>query len=315
MYINLVADYIPKEEISNDYFLQNFGILPQEIESKSGIRCRRIASCAENTNTMAAEATRRLSHNLPYPITDTQLIIGATYTPYDTVGTLAHYVQKTFNVSGAKCFCVSSACSSFANSLEIVDCFIKCGKISKALIVVSENNSVYNVFSNEKSGFLWGDAAAAVFVSDQEGTTHDFKVLDIITTGLGNVGKSTDAVYLRPYDGGLAMPYGKDVFLHACNFIMCETKKILERNKLAISDINFFIPHQANARITEYVTLKLGIDPGKVLSNIEFLGNTGAASTPILLSQNRDKFKKNDIVVISVFGGGYSSGAVLLKKT
>ncbi len=113
---------------------------------------------------------------------------------------------------------------------------------------------------------------------------------------------------------GLKMPFGKDVFQFACKYMIQETEHILNKNSIAVNQLNYFIPHQANARITDYVTRGLNLDSSRVLSNIEFCGNTGSASTPIVLSQNKHKFRSNDIIVISVFGGGYSSGAVLLKK-
>jgi 3-oxoacyl-[acyl-carrier-protein] synthase-3 len=93
-----------------------------------------------------------------------------------------------------------------------------------------------------------------------------------------------------------------------------ETEKILKNNNLTISDLDFFIPHQANIRIIDYVVKKLNINNNQILNNIEFLGNTGSASTAIVLAQNRHRFKKDDRIVISVFGGGYSSGAALIRK-
>lgn len=96
--------------------------------------------------------------------------------------------------------------------------------------------------------------------------------------------------------------------------MLLETEQILNVNNIHLSQLNYFIPHQANARITDYVAKKMNFGTSRVLSNIEQLGNTGSASTPIILSQNWSRFKQNDTIVISVFGGGYSSGAVLLKK-
>ena len=96
--------------------------------------------------------------------------------------------------------------------------------------------------------------------------------------------------------------------------MILETEQILIKNGIPLNQLNYFIPHQANARITDYVTKKLKLEPSQVLTNIEQLGNTGSASTPIVLSQNMGKYKQDDVIVISVFGGGYSSGAVLLKK-
>jgi len=314
MIINLISHYIPEVIVPNIYFTANYGISNEDIISKSGIHQRRRIQPGENTNSMAIEAVKKALPKLLFPINEIDLIIGATYTPYDTVATLAHAVQKQFNIYNAKCFTIDSACSSFVNAVETVECYFANSKASKALIVISENNSTYNDETDNKSNFLWGDGAAAVFISDERYSDEDMEVLDVNTTGLGHIGKSIDAVCLKPNNGGLRMPFGRDVFQFACIYMIQETKKILSRNNLPINRLNYFIPHQANSRISDYVAKKLNIESYRVLSNIEEHGNTGSASTPIVLSQNWKKFKPNDTIVISVFGGGYSSGAVLLKK-
>jgi len=314
MFINSISHYTPSTIVSNQFFEENYGLFDSEIFSKCGIKERRKTAHNENTNSMAIEAVKNAFFELPFPIAEIDLIIGSTYTPYDTVGTLAHAVQKQFDITNAKCFTVDSACSSFVNALEIVECYFANKKASKALVVVSENNSVYNDYSNEKSGFLWGDGAAAVVMSNERYSDEDIEVIDINTTGLGNIGKSLDGVFLRPGNGGLKMPFGKDVFQFACKYMIQETEHILNKNSIAVNQLNYFIPHQANARITDFVANKLKIEHTQILSNIEQFGNTGSASTPIVLSQNMRNFKPNDLIVISVFGGGYSSGAVLLKK-
>ncbi|MBN1119386.1 MAG: ketoacyl-ACP synthase III [Bacteroidales bacterium] len=314
MIINLVTDYLPNKVISNDYFFENFGITNEEIIAKSGISQRRRTLPNENTNSMAIEAVKKALPVLPFPINEIDLIIGATYTPYDTGGTMAHAVQKQFKIDKAKCFTVGSACSSFVNAIEIVDCFFANNKASKVLIVVSENNSAYSDDSDKNSGFLFGDGAAAVVISNKRYSADDIEVLDVNTTGLGHIGKSINAVTVRPNDEGIRMPFGKDVFQYACTYMLLETEQILVKNHIPLSQLNYFIPHQANARIIDYVAKKLNLDSSLVLSNIGQFGNTGSASTPIVLSQNMGNFKTNDLIVISVFGGGYSSGAVLLKK-
>jgi len=263
---------------------------------------------------MAIEAVKKALPVLPFPINEIDLIIGATYTPYDTGGTMAHAVQKQFKIDKAKCFTVGSACSSFVNAIEIADCFFANNKASKALIVISENNSAYSDDSDKNSGFLFGDGAAAVFITNKRYSADDIEVLDVNTTGLGHIGKSINAVTVRPNDEGIRMPFGKDVFQYACTYMLLETEQILVKNHIPLSQLNYFIPHQANARIIDYVAKKLNLDSSLVLSNIGQFGNTGSASTPIVLSQNMGNFKTNDLIVISVFGGGYSSGAVLLKK-
>jgi 3-oxoacyl-[acyl-carrier-protein] synthase III len=314
MIINSVTDYLPEVIISNEYFSKISGISNDDIISKSGIRERRRTRPDENTNTMAIEVMKKAIITLPFPISEINLIIGATYTPYDTVGTIAHAVQKEFGITNARCFDVDSACSSFVNAIEVVDCYFSNKKASNALIIISENNSAYSDDSDKNSGFLFGDGAAAVFISNQRCSNDDIEVLDMNTTGLGHIGKSIDGVYARPNNGGIRMPFGKDVFQYACKYMVQETEQILFRNNIPLNQLNYFIPHQANARITEFVAKKLNLDLSRVLTNIERLGNTGSASTPVVLSQKMGQFKKNDIIVISVFGGGYSSGAVLLKK-
>ncbi|MBP1593170.1 MAG: Beta-ketoacyl-acyl-carrier-protein synthase [Bacteroidetes bacterium] len=314
MIINNVTHYIPDIVIPNEYFFAKYGITNEEIISKSGIKQRRRTRPDENTNSMAIEAVTKALPDLPFPIIEIDLIIGATYTPYDTGGTLAHAVQKQFNIGEARCFTIDSACSSFVNAIEIVDCYFANNKTGKALIVISENNTAYIDESDKNSCFLFGDGAAAVFITNQRYSTGDIEIIDVNTTGLGNIGKSIDAVYVRPNHGGIRMPFGKDVFQYACKYMLLETEQILNKNNIHLSQLNYFIPHQANARITDYVAKKMNIEQSCVLTNIEQLGNTGSASTPIVLSQNLKKYNQNDIIVISVFGGGYSSGAILLKK-
>jgi 3-oxoacyl-[acyl-carrier-protein] synthase-3 len=314
MIINFISSYIPEIIVTNDFFTDNYGISGEVIISKCGIKQRRRTRPEENTNSMAIETVKKVFFESPLSLNKIDLIIGATYTPYDTVGTLAHAVQKQFDIANAKCFTVDSACSSFVNALEIVECYFANKKASKALIIVSENNSVYNDYSDEKSGFLWGDGAAAVVISKERHSDEDIEVIDINTAGLGTIGKSIDGVFLKPSNGGLKMPFGKDVFQYACTYMIKETEQILHKNDIPISQLNYLIPHQANVRIIDYVTRKLNLENSQILTNIECFGNTGSASAAIVLADNWGKFKKNDTVVISVFGGGYSSGGVLLKK-
>lgn len=314
MIINLISHYIPEVVVPNIYFTANYGISNEDIISKSGIKQRRRVPPGENTNSMAIEAIKKAMPKLPFPINQIDLIIGATYTPFDTIGTLAHAVQKEFNIINAKCFTIDSACSSFVNAIETVECYFVNKKATKALIVISENNSAYNDETDKKSNFLWGDGAAAVFISNERFSNEDMEVLDVNTTGLGHIGKSIDAVCLKPNNGGLRMPFGRDVFQFACTYMIQETEKILNKNNLSVNCLNYFIPHQGNSRISDYVAKRLNIESSCVLSNIEQHGNTGSAGTPIVLSQNWARFMKNDTIVISVFGGGYSSGAILLIK-
>ena len=136
---------------------------------------------------------------------------------------------------------------------------------------------------------------------------------DVNTLGLGHIGYGPKAVTLRPKTAGIEMPYGKDVFTQACTYLGSLTKDILEKNNYYISDLSYFIGHQANNRILQHVCDCLEIPREKSLTNIEELGNTGCGSSLLVFAQNYEKFKKEDLVCLSVFGGGYSAGACLFK--
>ena len=314
MYINAASHYLPSTTIPNEYYADLIGLSDEWIFKRSGIRSRTRANPPENTNTMSIEAAKPGIDRLPYPVEDIDLIIGATYTPYDTIGTLAHAVQRFFHIPKARVLSISSACSSFLNAVEIVEGYFATNKAHKALVVVSEHNSAYGDDRDGQSGHLWGDGAGAVFISKTKASEDDIKILDVNTTGLGHIGKGIEGVTLKPNEGGLKMPFGKDVFVNASKYMVSEVKDILERNHMTLEEIVHLIPHQANARIIAQVAEGLGLHNGELITNIEETGNTGCASTIIALSQGWSRFQKSELIVITVFGGGYSSGAMLLKK-
>ena len=314
MYINALGHYLPKGIVPNEYFLNVNGLSDEWIFTRTGIKTRTKAQQHENTNTMGIEAVKIASKNLPYPIKEVDLIIGASYSPFDTVATLAHVVQDALDIDNAKAIYISSACSSFINAMEIVEGYFAINKATKALIITSEHNTAYSNESDEKSGHLWGDGAAAVFISKEPCKPNEPKVIDVLTKGLGNIGKGIESVYLHPTNGGLQMPNGKDVFTHACKYMTETLVEILEHNKLTVERLDYMIPHQANMRIIKYIAQELNYSEEKIIANIQDLGNTGSASTLIGLSQNFDRLKKGDLIGITVFGGGYSSGSMLIQN-
>jgi 3-oxoacyl-[acyl-carrier-protein] synthase-3 len=314
MYINAVCHYLPEIIISNNHYTNLNGLTDEWIYKRSGIKRRTKAGLDENTNTMSIEAMKAAINRLPYSLSDVDLIVGATYTPYDTIGTLAHAVQGYFNIHRAKAITITSACSSFVNAVEIVEGYFATNKAQRAIVITSEHNSAYNNDRDEQSGYLWGDGAAVAFISKEKDSEKDIKILDLNTTGLGHIGKGIEGVYLRPRNGGLQMPYGKDIFVYACKYMVSEVENIIKKNHFTLDDIDYLIPHQANFRIIDNVTKTLGLRNGQRIMNIEEIGNTGCASTLVALSQNWDRFMKDELIVITVFGGGYSSGAMLLKK-
>ncbi|WP_029904655.1 3-oxoacyl-ACP synthase III family protein [Prevotella sp. 10(H)] len=313
MYINATGYYIPQKRISNDYFTEVNGLTSDWILQRTGISTRSRASDKETINYMCAEAVKDALPQLTYDIEDVDLIIFASYTPSDTIATAGHYIQREYNISEAKVFHISSACSSAINAMEIIYSFFSSQIASKALMICADRNSTYSDDTDCMSGHLWGDGAVAYFFSDTSCSPQDAHVLDITTQGLGHVGLGPQGVYLDPKNCGLQMPYGKDVFMYACSYIAQNTKDIVEFNGYSLGDLSYFIGHQANMRIIKNVTKRLELKDDVILSNIEELGNTGSASAMLVYAQNTDKYKSGDLVCISVFGGGYSAGACLLK--
>jgi 3-oxoacyl-[acyl-carrier-protein] synthase III len=313
MFINAIASYLPEQIITNAYFEELNGLTDDWITERTGIRERRKATAQENTHTMAIEAVDNLKKVLPFDFSEFDLIIGATYTPYDCIFTLAHAVQHHVNIADIPVVTISSACSSLLNAVEIVEGYFATNKATKALIVASEHNTAYNNEDDTKAGHLWGDGAVALSISKTRITDADWEIKDVLTAGAATVGKASESVTLKPLDRGIIMPYGKDVFINACTYMPKASLQVLERNNLTISDIKYIAPHQANLRISKNVAGTLGVSEDVMLSNIQYLGNTGCAGCAIVLDENKQKFVKGDKIIVTVFGGGYSYGAMLLE--
>lgn len=313
MFINSVGHYIPKKIVGNDYFEEIHGFDTNWIYKRTGILERR-RTVTEDVNIMAVNAAKNAILDLPFCISEIDLIVGATYSPKDTVNTLAHQVQHKLKLNDVMAVTVSSACSSFINALEVAETYICAGKANKVIVVASEHNTAYSDDNDQVTGHLWGDGAAAFCISSERLREDDIEVKKIKTRGLATVGKSIEGVKLEPANDGITMPNGKDVFTWACTYMTDIVKDIVSMNELKEDDIDYVIPHQANIRIIENVRRQLGLPKEKVLTNIEKLGNTGCASVAIAFSQNIKKFQKGNNIVLTVFGGGYSCGAVLMEK-
>ncbi len=256
---------------------------------------------------MAVRAVRNLLDSIgawPVPV---DLVISASYTPHDTIGTTAHHVQREFALRDAKVFELSSACSSFLNALEVGATFIEAGRSRCALLVATEHNSH---FSDDDSNHLWGDGAAAVLLAP----AGSFRILATLTRGRADLGRGPEAVSMRPRAGGLQMPHGREVFHHAVNEMEQISADILKQAGLGIADICLLVPHQANLRILHALGERMKIPADRVAVTIDRLGNTGSASVPITLHRNAQRVPMGGKVLLVSFGGGYSVGAALLER-
>lgn len=313
MFINATGYHIPEKTVPNSYFTEINGLTGEWIYQRTGIKSRVRASEKETINYMCMKAVEDALLKLDYDITEVDLIIFASYTPSDTIATAGHFVQREYNVNNAKVFYLSSACSSGINAMEVIKSFFDSGMSSKALLICADRNSTYSDDKDTVSGHLWGDAAVAYFFSRERTSPAETQIMDLSSQGLGHVGLGPEAVKMNPTEGGLQMPFGKDVFTYACTYIAQNTKEIVERNGHKLDDLNYFIGHQANMRILKNVASRLGLPEEKSLSNIEMCGNTGSVSALLVYAMNDKKFTTSDLVCMSVFGGGYSAGACLMR--
>ncbi len=314
MFLTSLSHYVPSLRVPNSYFESINGVTEDWIEARTGIKTRSKAGPDENTHTMSVEAVKRLEPKLPFPITEIDLIVAGTYSPYDTVATMGHIIQHQVGVNHIPVVTISSACSSLLNAIEIAQGYFAMGKASKALVVVAEHNSLYANESDPQAGHLWGDGAAALVVTREPSSFSDLKILDLVTGGAALVGKGIEGVVLRPRHGGIIMEHGKDVFSNACDYMARTSLELLIKNGFQLSDLSYFVPHQANLRISKNVARQLGLSMEQVLSNIQEYGNTGCAGCAIALSEHQEELQAGDLLVVAVFGGGYSYGSMLLLK-
>ena len=312
-YINATGYFIPAERVPNSYFARLHDKPEDWFVQRTGIRTRSRASAKETIDYMSIRAVQDAMKRLPFAIEEVDLIIFASYSPDDTVGTTAHVIQREFSIGNAKTLYVSSACSSALNAIEIVRSFFRTGIASKALVVAADRNSTYSEDNDPQHGHLWGDGAVAYFLSAERFGNGDMEVVDVETHGLGHIGAGPSGVFLRPRTEGTRMPYGRDVFNQACIYIEKCSRDILDRNGLDVASLDWFVSHQANMRIVSHVCRELGLPEERSLNNIQELGNTGCGSSLLALAQNRDKLKSGDNICVATFGGGYSAGAMLLK--
>ncbi|MDP5168787.1 MAG: ketoacyl-ACP synthase III [Bacteroidia bacterium] len=313
MFLTAISHFVPSGRVPNSYFEAVNGLTEDWIETRTGIKTRSKAAEDENTHTMAVEAVKALREKLSFPLDQIDLIVGGTYSPYDTVATMGHIIQKEIGADHIPVVTVSSACSSFLNAVEVAQGYFAMGKATKALVVVSEHNSLYANESDPQAGHLWGDGAAALVITKERSKDTDLRIIDLVTGGAAGVGKGTEGVVLRPRHGGIIMEHGRDVFIHACEYMARVSEELMTKNGITLDQLSYFVPHQANLRISKNVAGKLGLPMERVLSNIQEYGNTGCAGCAIALSEHRDELKPGEIIVMAVFGGGYSYGSMLLE--
>ena len=306
--------YLPERTLPTSEIAAATGRSVAWFTARTGITERRRAGPGETAETMAVAAVRALEKATCFPISECDLVIGATYTPSDTIATLAHQVQRAFAIENARVFQVSAACTSAFVAMEIAQSFLQCGRAKTVLIAAAEHNSLYSDDADEQAGHLWGDAAAAFLLSATPSQTAGYEVIDVATSGLAHIGHGPDGIFLNPKSGGLRMPHGKDVFAQACQAMESASRSMLAKHGLTPRNLRLLVPHQANLRILERVASRLGVDESRCAITVRELGNTGCVSPLVSLLPYEHKLEDGDYILLVAFGGGYSVGAALLRR-
>ncbi len=314
-----VGGYLPARVMTNADLAKLVDTSDAWITERTGIKERRIAAEGELTSTMGAVAARAALDDAGLAPEDIDLIILATSTPDQTFPATAVTIQAELGITHGAAFDVQAVCSGFIFALTTADNYLKSGMFKRALVIGAEAFSRILDWEDRSTCVLFGDGAGAVVVEAQKlnGVMTD---RGILATCLRSDGRYRDKLYV---DGGpsstgtvghLRMD-GPEVFRHAVTKISEVIGATLDQAGYKASDIDWFVPHQANKRILDGAAKKLGLDKDRIIITLDKHANTSAASIPLALNAARadGRIKTGDLVLLEAMGGGFTWGAVLLR--
>jgi 3-oxoacyl-[acyl-carrier-protein] synthase-3 len=323
-FILSTGSYLPEKVLTNDEISLMVDTNDEWIRQRTGIAQRHIASEGELTSDLAVKAAENAITNAKILVDDIDLIIVATTTPDKTFPSCATIVQNKLVCKNAFAFDIQAACSGFVYAMTVADSLIKSNKkIKHALVIGAETMSRIVNWEDRSTCVLFGDGAGAVVMRSAAYNTKtevpENFTRDIISTNLHSDGNidilHTSGGVSSTVDSGKICMNGREVFKYAVDNFASLIEETLEHNHLKISDIDWLIPHQANTRIIEAVTKKLGFPIGKVINVVEKHANTSAASIPLALDYGVQelKIKHGNTVLLIAIGAGLTWGSILLR--
>ncbi len=319
MAITGVGAYLPDEVVSNADLAKVVDTTDAWIFERTGIQQRRRAAPDQASSDLAVEAARRALAAAGRTPEDLDLIIVATTTPDLTFPATAAIVQNKLGAPMGIAFDVQAVCSGFVYGLAVADGFISRGHARCGLVIGAETMTRLMDWSDRTTCVLFGDGAGAVVVEPAvgQGTTEDRGLLSF---ALRCEGEKQDMLYV---DGGPSTTgtvgklrmQGHQVFRHAVVNISEAIEAAAGKAGVSLSQVDWFVPHQANQRILKGVADRLGIDEHKVVSTIAQHANTSAASIPLALDAaiKDGRIKTGDLVLMEAMGGGLTWGACLVR--
>lgn len=312
------GSFLPERRVSNAELAERVDTTDEWIVERTGIRFRHIAGDDETTSTLATGAARAALESAGIAATGIDLIVLATATPDQTFPASATRVQTALGINDCVAFDVAAVCSGFLYALQVADSMLRAGVHKRALVIGAETFSRILDWEDRTTCVLFGDGAGAIVLEAQE--SDEATGRGILTTRLHADGRHNDLLYV---DGGpsttgtvgkLRMK-GREVFRHAVVNLAAVMEESLGAAGLSSQDVDWVVPHQANARILDATARKLGLAPEKVVVTVDQHANTSAASVPLALDTAvRDgRIKPGDLLVLEAMGGGFTWGAAVVR--
>jgi 3-oxoacyl-[acyl-carrier-protein] synthase-3 len=309
-----VGSALPKRRVTNDELAATVDTSDEWIVERTGIRSRYIAADGETTGTLATQAARAALASAGVDATEIDLIVLATATPDQTFPSTATKVQAALGINDCIAFDVHAVCTGFLYALSVADSMLRSGNAGKALVIGAETFSRILDWEDRATCVLFGDGAGALVLSAEETEAG------ILSTKLHADGRHNDLLFV---DGGpsttgtvgkLRMK-GREVFRHAVVNLAEVLNEVLAEADLSAADVDWVVPHQANARILDATAKKLGLPADKVVVTVDQHANTSAASVPLAFDTaiKDGRIKRGDIVVLEAMGGGFTWGAAALR--
>ncbi len=318
-----MGSHVPGKILTNQELSQIVETSDEWIRTRTGIQQRHICEEGENTSDLAVQAAKNAMQDAGLAPEDIDLLIVATITPDMPFPSTACLVQTKLGLGQIAAFDVEAACSGFLYTLDMAAAMLQSGRYRNAIVIGAEKLSSIIDWQDRTTCVLFGDGAGAAVLSriDEEGTG----ILDSCLHADG--GKPE---LLRMPGGGCQMPAstdsleqrqhylkmnGREIFKFAVRGMERAALEILERQGVTIAEVDRIVPHQANMRIIETIQDRLEIPKDKFYNNLQFYGNTSAASIPIALDEAYRKgiVKHGDLLLLLAFGAGLTWGSTLLR--
>jgi 3-oxoacyl-[acyl-carrier-protein] synthase III len=310
---------LPKRVLSNADLEKQLETSDAWIVQRTGIRFRHVAAEDERTSTLGLRAARAALEDAGLTAADLDLIIVATSTPDHTFPAVATQIQHGLGMTHGAAFDLQAVCTGFVFAIATADKFVVSGSHRRVMVIGAETFSRLLDWTDRTTAVLFGDGAGAVILEAREGR-GDTSDRGVLTSHLRSDGRYLDKLYV---DGGPSSTQttghlrmtGKEVFRHAVGMVTDVVFDAFAATGLSGADLDWFVPHQANARIIDASAEKLGIDARKVIKTVDLHGNTSAASIPLALSVacNDGRIKPGDLVMIEAMGGGFTWGSALIR--